>query len=230
MLKRTRIGRSLDSSRLGEALSRPGLDTRCWVSLAFALDESQVDQGHGVFVNVRLHPSEEEYTARIPSDYAGNGFGFYAKIHKDDALVVIIPSGDASEGVIVSDRLWSAADLPPTEAVNAPDEVMLVIEKDKTLRIATSGAGKVILNSADIRLGDDDPSDHVAVAEKVNDDFSTIKTFMDGLVNVLNTPVNEPGNGAPSAFQAAIGIYLATQAPDYYPAADDVSAETTKVK
>lgn len=144
---RTRIGRKLDINRLSSAVKRPGIDPRCWKSLAVALEDSFVDKDHGVFVNVILMPTEEEYTARVGAEYAGGGFGFYAKIKKDDELSVGIPSGDPAEGPIVLKRLWSAADLPPQQAIDDPEEVMLVVEKDKNLRLAVSGAGQVLFES-----------------------------------------------------------------------------------
>jgi len=149
MLRRTRISKNIDVGRLSAAMSRPGIDTRVWVSLAIALDEAQVDKEQGVFVDVKLLPTGEEYTARVPADYAGTGFGFYAPIHKDDELAVAIPSGDAAEGAVVIARLWSAADIPPQEATDDVGEVMLVVEKDHSLRFKVSGSGKVFIKGDD---------------------------------------------------------------------------------
>jgi hypothetical protein len=148
MLGRTRVSGKMDVGRLSAALARPGMDTRIWVSAAVAMGEAQVDPKFGVFVDVTLIPSGEEYTARVPADYAGNGFGFYAKIHKDDDLVVVVPYGDAAEGVVVVARLWTAADLPPALAQSSPEDLILVVEKDKNLRVAVQGQGKVFVETA----------------------------------------------------------------------------------
>lgn len=162
MLKNTRISRHMDVGRLGASLARPGIDTRCWVSLAIATEDSVVDQEHGVFVDVTLVPSGEEYTARVPADYAGGGFGFYAKIREDDELVVVVPTGDAAEGPVVVSRLWSAADLPPQQAVDDPEEVMLIVEEGKNLRLTTSGSGSIVIESGDVKIGSENASKEAA--------------------------------------------------------------------
>lgn len=163
MLKRSRIGTGIDTQRLGQALARPGMDPRVWLTLAYANDESIVDSTEGVFVDVTLSPSGQVVCARVPATYAGNLFGRYAKIHKDDELLVGIPNGDPAEGVIVVARLWSSADKPPDDATANPDEVMDVVEVDKSYRLRTSGAGKVEIDSENtvtvkcdkVRLGEE---------------------------------------------------------------------------
>jgi hypothetical protein len=156
-------------------MARPGIDTRTWTSLARALGESQVDAQHGVFVDVQLLPSGETLTARVPADYAGKSFGFYARIHKDDDLVVALPGGDPANGPVVIARLWSNADTPPQEAIDAPDDIMLVVEKDKKLLIKTSGSGTVTITSAGkVTITSDN---QVAVTAKDNISLSTDKDF-----------------------------------------------------
>lgn len=147
MLRASRVSGLLDVGRLGAALARPGIDTRISSSRAYANAESYYDEKAGVFVDVTLVPSGQEVTARVPSLYAGVGFGFYARIHADDELLVVLPNGDPAEGAIVVARLWSEADTPPTEAKDDPDEIMLVVEKDKHLRLKTTGEGKVAIQS-----------------------------------------------------------------------------------
>lgn len=149
-------------NRLGAAMARPGMDTRIQSSYAYANAESFYDASHGVFVDVTLSPSGQQITARVPADYAGNGFGLYAKVHKDDELLVVIPNGESAEGAVVVARLWSAAATPPAEAGADADEVMLIVEKDKHLRLKTTGQGKIELDSDTqitlqcdtVRLGD----------------------------------------------------------------------------
>ena len=169
---RNRVGTIPDLSRLGEALARPGMDTRRWVSLAYAAGESVVDKDHGVFVDIILLPTGEATTARVGGDSAGTRFGAYdGEIHKDDELIVIIPSGFLAEGAVVVKRLWSASDLPPQEAVDNPGETLRVLEKDKTWRVITSGTGKVYAKSADtvtmdspkVRLGAEDATEKLVL-------------------------------------------------------------------
>jgi len=102
---RARVGTGLDTQRLGQALARPGMDPRVWVTLAYANGESAVDAPEGVFVDVTLSPSGQVVCARVGTGYAGNSFGAYGKIHKDDELVVVIPNGDPAEGAVVVARL-----------------------------------------------------------------------------------------------------------------------------
>lgn len=147
MLSRTRVSGLLDVGRLGQALARPGIDTRIQTSRAYADDESYYDEKAGVFVEVTMVPSGQSVTARVPASYAGSGFGFYARIHKDDEVLVILPNGDPADGAVVVARLWSEADVPPAEAKDDPDEVMLIVEKDKSLRLKTTGEGKVEIDS-----------------------------------------------------------------------------------
>jgi len=144
---RARVSSKMDTGRLAQAVSRPGIDPRAWVSLAVALGESKVDPKYGVFVNVQLMPTGEKYTAVVASDYVGPGFGFYTPIHLHDDLIVVIPGGDPRLGVTVVKRLWTAADTPPAEAVLDPAEIMLVVEKDKNLRLKVTGSGKVEIDS-----------------------------------------------------------------------------------
>jgi hypothetical protein len=159
----------MDMNRLGAALARPGLDTRVNSSYAYANAESFYDAAHGVFVDVTLTPSGQVVTARVPSIYAGTGFGLYAKVHKDDELLVVLPNGEQAEGAVIVARLWSAADKPPSEAGVDPNEVMLIVEKDKHLRLKTTGGGKVEIDSEaqvtlqcdKVRLGDRDSTEQV---------------------------------------------------------------------
>lgn len=191
MLRRSRVGSTPDTARLSAAVSRPGIDPRVWCSLAVATGESFVDADHGVFVEVKLLPSGEEYNCRVSSEYAGVGFGFYSKIHKDDELVVLIPMGDPAEGCLVVARLWSASDTPPSELSDTGEnEVVLVVEKDKTLRLITSGEGKVFIKSEDtvtlecdkVRLGEEEADEKLIIGSTYRDKQ---KTLDNGLISDL---------------------------------------------
>lgn len=162
MLTKSRVGRKMDTSRLGQSMARPGMDTRTWVSLAVALGESVVDPKTGVYVDVQLIPTGEKYTARLGAIYAGNSFGLYAIIHQGDELLIAAPGGDPAEGLVVVQRLWTGADVPPANAQQAPDELLLTVEPDKKLRIQVTGQGelhlecatKVVMNTPNVEIGD----------------------------------------------------------------------------
>ena len=42
-----------------------------------------------------------------------------------------VPAGDAAEGPVVVSRLWSAADLPPQQAIDNPEEVITENEDEE---------------------------------------------------------------------------------------------------
>lgn len=148
MLNRTRVSRTMDVGRLAQAVSRPGIDPRIWSSLAI-VTAVNVDPEHGPLVDVQMIPTNSLGTARVGAEYAGNGFGVYAPIVVDDEVVVEAPSGDPAEGLVVMRRLWSAADPPPVEAVDYPEDLLIHVQDGKTIRIVVSGGGKVLVGGPD---------------------------------------------------------------------------------
>jgi hypothetical protein len=209
----------MDVGRLGAAIARPGIDTRVWVSLAAAVGECVVDpQNGGVFVDLMLMPTGERCTARVPSVYAGVGFGLYAKIHLDDEVLVCVPSGDLAEGAVVVSRMWSASDPPPQQAQVTPDDVVLVVEQDKNLDVVPQGSGL-------INLGDAAPQDFVALAQKVLAELQRIQTYMNLVDTVLRGPPAVQPPGAPDVLWVALNAAIAANP---YPAPQSMAA--TKVK
>lgn len=150
MLRRTRVGSTIDLTRLAAGLSRPGIDPRIWFSYGFALSESRVDPVHGHLVEVQLQPSNSQVTIRVPQGFAGNSFGSSrGQIHKDDELVVAFPDGDPATGGVVSARLWSAADPPPQLVSDNPGDVVDVLEAGKNVRQLLSGGGQIQVEGDD---------------------------------------------------------------------------------
>jgi hypothetical protein len=183
----SRVLSSIDVSRLADAVSRPGIDPRVWVSYAIVQSEPVVETAQGqqdVFVDVLLVPTMQPDTARLCADYAGNGFGLYAPLHKDDEVVVIAPSGDPDEGLVIARRCWSPSDLPPAEAGQFPDDVLLVVEPGKNVRITTSGGGKVF-------LGDTEATQPVALGGTVSASAEMVAwmTKVSAAVNIVVPPV-----------------------------------------
>jgi hypothetical protein len=136
-----------DVSRIARALQRPGIDPRAWVSLA--LVQSVVVDADGAFCDVLLVPSNRRHTARLGAAYAGSGWGMYAPPQVDDEVVVMAPDGDPSAGLVVVSRVWSRVDAPPTEAQQNPEDVVLVVRPDRSLRLSVSGGGKVYIGGSD---------------------------------------------------------------------------------
>jgi len=59
-----------------------------------------------------------------------------------------------------------------------------------------------------IEFNGDDYS--VVKAEELQQILTINKTFIDAFKNILSVPINEPGNGSPSAFQTALNTALAS--------------------
>jgi len=122
------------------------------VSYATVLSEPFIETDDGVqdiFVNVQMHPSEQIETARVGTIYAGDGFGFYTPLHEGDEVLVGIPSGDPDECMVVIQRLFSPAAVPPPEVVENPEDVTLVVEEGKNVRIIAMGGGDLIIDTVD---------------------------------------------------------------------------------
>ena len=212
----------MDVNRLASAIRGPGIDTRCWVSLAIAQDDSVVEAAEapkgGVFVDVKLFPTGEDATARVTPLYAGSGFGFYAKIKKDDEVVVLIPSGILAEGAVLIGRTWSAADTPPQQAIDDPEEVMFVVEPEKNVRLSLSGGGELRVRVGDntvfmtedlIEWGAEGADDKASLDSKVQAELSTAKAnaqaavdFANQIKSVFSSGVAVPQDGG-AAIQAA---------------------------
>ena len=154
MLNRSRVSGALDVQRLGQALARPGMDTRNWVVLASVV-RFFFDPDHGPFCDVLILPDGNEETVRVGALYAGPGFGFYVPLAPDDEVLVCFPSGDPNHGGVIVSRAWSASDPPPAPANNNQADLLLYVEKDKTLRIQTQGSGNIVVapESGKVLLG-----------------------------------------------------------------------------
>lgn len=214
MLKRTRISRSLDVNRTGEALSRPGIDPRMNVMLGW-VEKFVVDKDHGVFAAVRLQ-NEQLLTCRVGTFYGGPGFGFYAPLQVDDEVVVAVPAGDPDHGAVVIAKTWSASELQPPEANDHQADVILHVQKDTNVRILATGNGNVIVGSEDGKtlLGAETGTQPV----HRKGDHSDMGTF-------VHTPASGPGvvpcvlawtppGGGPPVPITAGGADLTAQAKD----------------
>ncbi len=176
---RSRVSTGIDVARLSNAVSRPGIDPRVWVSYAVLISEPYIESQEGqqdVVVDIQLMPTGEEETARVGAIYAGNGFGFYAPLHEGDEVLVCAPSGDPDEGLVVMQRLWSPADPPPQAVYENPEDMTLVVESGKNLRMKMLGSGTAYITAEDgkVVLGDEAATRGVARV----DDTTANGTFM----------------------------------------------------
>lgn len=205
---RSRISRGIDVARLSNAVGRPGIDPRIWVSYAVLTSEPHIETTEGrqdIVVDLLLLPSGQEETARVGAMYAGEGFGFYAPLHTDDEVLVVAPSGDPEAGLVVMQRLWSPVAVPPPEVVENPEDVTLVIQEGKNLRMAVLGAGNVILSVEEgrIYLGSPEDTEPVAKGTSLKSYLESIKSTFDAHTHdylLEGAPVPTTG---PSASMAA---------------------------
>lgn len=175
-----RASSQIDFAALGRAMARPGMDPRSWCSLAI-VQSVVVDEAEGVFCDVLLMPSKRRETARLGAAYAGSGWGLYAPPMVDDEVLVSAPSGDPAQGLVITSRLWSPADVPPADAAAHPEDVLLTVRPDKSLRIKVQGGGNVILavDTGKVFLGSETGTEAVAKGE-------SLKSYLDSLVTKLN--------------------------------------------
>lgn len=164
MSKRTRIGTKIDSARLAQLVSSPGIDPRVWASNCI-VESVHIDADHGVFADVHIMSTAtvdddgnvvaQKETVRVAAAYAGNGFGLYMRPSVDDEVIVIWPDGAPDNGGILIGRVWSASDQPPSKAGDDPEDVLLMVESGKNIRIVVQGGGKIVLEG-EVQLGSED--------------------------------------------------------------------------
>lgn len=152
---------TIDIGRLSAALSRPGIDTTLWLSLAQVTDVGFDGEEGGMFADVVLLPDQDEETCLIGSGYAGDGFGSFVPPKVGDLVLVAVPNGDVGIGPIIISRIWHGTAKPPTEfgdpdtdeptdatqnptTVVEPQRTLRVVARDDaSLKIEVSGSGKV---------------------------------------------------------------------------------------
>jgi hypothetical protein len=96
-------------------------------------------------------------------------------------VLVSAPGGDPAQGLVITQRLWSPADVPPSGLEATPEDVVLVVEADKSLRLTVQGGGNVILavDTGKVFLGSETGTEAVAKGE-------SLKSYLDGIVDQLN--------------------------------------------
>lgn len=194
---RSRVLTSIDPARLANAVSRPGIDPRIWVSYAVLLADPKVvteANYEDIVADIMLLPSGTVETARVGAVYAGNGFGLYAPLYKDDEVVVIAPSGDPDEGLVITHRMWSPADKPPAEITEeTQNDLWLVVQPNQSLRVSAKGSGNVYLtvDTGKVYLGAADGTEAAAKGE-------SLKDYLVSLVSALRNHTHPLPIGATS--------------------------------
>lgn len=108
-----------DGSDFGQAVARPGMDTRTFTSIGIVENAiggtSPVDFSAGYpLVNVRMHPSDNAVRCRVSGSSAGVGEGHWNAVQAGDEVIVVIPSGDEREGGIIVGHLNNGVDTFPS--------------------------------------------------------------------------------------------------------------------
>ena len=208
----------MDLRALAKAMRQPGSDPRQWVSLGIV--QAVVADTEGIFVDVLLLPEEETVTARLGAIYAGNGFGVYAGLKKDDEVLLTCPDGDAGLGWVVSQRLWSKADPPPTLPTDT--ELYIRVEEDKHLKIETTGTGNIQLHvgaKGTVELAGSS-GEKIVMGQ-------TLQAMLSGLMTQLAVHVHGSAVGptTPPQNAAAFTTYKTTPIDDGKMLSDRVEAE-----
>lgn len=146
--------RRVDTNKLANAASRPGIDPRRWLALAVITDLG-FDATHGIFADVRYVDNGETDTALVGTCYAGNGFGANFPLHVEDTVLVAVPMGDSGWGPVIIARMWNSGDPPAPEfngiadnnGPNPTNDVVIRVEANQNCRIIVDGPGQVLIQS-----------------------------------------------------------------------------------
>lgn len=218
----SRISTSLDTGRLAEAVARPGIDPRCWVSLA-VIEDIAIDPDEGIFADVYTMPGRERLTARVMSPYIREQAGIFFPLKVGDEVVIGWPSGDSMLGICVLGRVFSPACKPSLEFakdpaavnVNIPEtldttnDVVLVVEEGQSVRIKVSGpnsTNQLTFNGDEFKI---ETSGNAKVY--LGGDSSTTQPFALGeeLENYMGSSASVvPGTGGLLGFLQRMAVFV----------------------
>jgi hypothetical protein len=148
--------KSVDSSALSAIASRPGVDTRVWLSLAI-VKEIGFDAEHGNFVDVAMIPDGTAETCLLGTPYAGAQFGDHCPLEVDDVVLMAVPMGDPAQGPIIICRAHNKADPPHADfegsnrviRAKAGSNIKLVVSEGATVQIYAESGSTVRIGHSD---------------------------------------------------------------------------------
>lgn len=191
----------IDVAKAANALSRPGIDPRKFVDLGIitAVDVTAA----GVHVDLTTIDGVQE-TAAVAPPYGGPGYGLHLPIDLDRTALLAVPDGKFNLGARVIGTVWDAGDPPPQEALENPDDVVLVVKPGQSLHLVVKGGGNILIDSQD--------SGNVTIGNtKSAGGFFPPLTRIDGaqLIEALTTAIatqagNPQGAAALTAFKNAL--------------------------
>lgn len=176
---------AFDMATFGQALARPGLDTRQWISFA-TVDADTPDTRSVLFqdnngdalpwapqILVTLQPSGIAVPCRVASNLAGNGEGSWRPFVAGDEVIVAVPEGNEMAGCTIIGRLNQSIDIFPatvagmdaTKNTFAFDRMRCPYVLETTagflMRDATTGAALTVQSNGQVTLNSGDQ--HVLV-------------------------------------------------------------------
>lgn len=196
-----------------------------YVSLA-RIDLVHIDED-GTWCDITTLPEQNSnLTAKVGTPYAGDGFGLWLPLKVDDLVVVGVPNGNPNTNLTVIARIWNGLAKPPQLVQDNPDDVALVVEKSRQLRILTEEAdatlqtktsGKVEIDSAgDINLklsgnghghlGSDTATEPLLLGQKTETAFQTWTAAFNAGALALPAAATDPATTL--ALVNAIRVFL----------------------
>lgn len=181
----------IDHAKIAEALQRPGIDSRSFVSLAIVTAISIEE--NGVIADVTLLPSQIEEHATLAPEYAGSGYGFYFPLEVDQMVIVEAPEGDPAHGLRITARSWDQGEPPPPDVKANPTDVLMFVKKDATCRLLVSGSGNLVVaarGTGKVVLGDEAADQDVVVQ-------SALDAFMAAIADSITATSSSGTRPAP---------------------------------
>ncbi len=158
------------------------------IQLAF-VTAINVDK-EGAHVDIVVVPDCVPETARVCTQYAGNGFGDWCPLAVDDEVIVGAPSNDPNSGLAVIGRAYSIGDQPSARMQSHPSDRVIQVQKDNHLYMATSGSGTIYLVTADgmVLLGGEDATtmDAAMLGTKYRNAQKTFDATFKAAITTLN--------------------------------------------
>jgi hypothetical protein len=150
--RRRRLARAFDAATGGEALARPGMDSRTWASMALVVgtddDPPVIFEDGQQLVQVQLEPSKLPALCRVAASIAGDGEAEFSPWVVGDEVLVVMPSG-GPDSAIITGRLNNELDRFPTESVAGQDPTTntFAFRRRRTAHVEEY-AGPILLRSA----------------------------------------------------------------------------------
>lgn len=216
----TGVSRGWDAQKIGAAISGPGVDTRCWLSLGIVAtvkdvsaseitnpldviddtDQSAIIIGaEGVEVDVVLLPSMDPITCRVPSGGAKTTVD--APISPGDEVLVAIPNGLPGKGGVIVDVMNSAADRLPLGDDDKPlfkNDRYLIWADEIPIDLRT-GPVRILMkpDTNEILFGTDEAVEQLVFGTSYRADedlmFSALKIWLDATTDAINgNPLTPP--------------------------------------